>query len=120
MLAPPMKQPVPFIINLYTDPQDEKPTVDPRVVGSMLKIASKFKTSLKEHPLIPMGTPDPYQPPSSNQTTTLIESYFPCSVSPITSSAITEEPFTPFCYAFLTNSDFSDIAPMPSILQSMS
>ncbi|MCA9084980.1 MAG: arylsulfatase [Planctomycetaceae bacterium] len=66
MFAPPMKLPVPFIINLYTDPREEKPTVDTWVVGPMLKIADEFEASMKQHPLIPMGTPDPYQPPKSN------------------------------------------------------
>jgi arylsulfatase len=61
-----MKLPVPFIINLYTDPREEKPTVDTWAVGPMLKIAGEFEASVKQHPLIPMGTPDPYQPPKSN------------------------------------------------------
>jgi len=62
MFSPPMKLPVPFIINLYTDPREEKPTVDTWVVGPMLRVVAEFEASVKEHPLIPMGTPDPYDP----------------------------------------------------------
>jgi len=46
----------------YTDPREEKPTVDTWAVHPMLKIAGAFEQSVKTHPLIPMGTPDPYTP----------------------------------------------------------
>ncbi|MGO9592422.1 MAG: sulfatase-like hydrolase/transferase [Steroidobacteraceae bacterium] len=63
MFDPPVKNPVPMIYNLFTDPREEKPTVDTWVVHPMLKIVGEFEQSVKQHPLIPMGTPDPYSPP---------------------------------------------------------
>jgi arylsulfatase A-like enzyme len=62
MFDPPVKLGIPFIINLYTDPREEKPTADSWVITPMLKIVRAFEESVKEHPLIPMGTPDPYTP----------------------------------------------------------
>jgi arylsulfatase len=62
MFDPPVKNPVPTIYNLYTDPREETPTVDTWVVGPALKIVGQFQRSVTEHPLIPMGTPDPYVP----------------------------------------------------------
>jgi len=44
-------------------PREEKPTPDSWVVTPMLKIVGAFQASTKNHPLIPMGTPDPYTPP---------------------------------------------------------
>ena len=67
MLDPPVKLGIPFIINLYTDPREEKPTVDSWVVTPMLKIVGAFQASTKNHPLIPMGTPDPYVPPAERR-----------------------------------------------------
>lgn len=62
MFDPPQKLGIPYIINLYTDPREEKPTADSWVVTPMLKIVNAFQASTKNHPLIPMGTPDPYRP----------------------------------------------------------
>jgi arylsulfatase A-like enzyme len=62
MFDPPVKNPVPTIFNLYTDPREEKPTVDSWVVGPVLRIVGEFERSVQQHPLIPMGTPDPYRP----------------------------------------------------------
>lgn len=62
MFDPPVKNPVPTIFNLYTDPREEKPTPDSWVVGPILRVVSDFEKSVKQFPLIPMGTPDPYQP----------------------------------------------------------
>jgi len=62
MFDPPVRNPVPTIYNLYTDPREEKPTPDSWVVGPVLKIVGEFEQSVKQHPLIPMGTPDPYRP----------------------------------------------------------
>jgi len=42
---------------------DDKPTVDSWVVGPMLKMITAFEASTKKHPLVAMGTPDPYTPP---------------------------------------------------------
>jgi arylsulfatase len=63
MFDPPVKLGIPFIINLYTDPREEKPTADSWVVTPMLKIIGAFQESTKDYPFIPMGTPDPYTPP---------------------------------------------------------
>ena len=63
MFDPPVKNPTPTIYNLFTDPREEKPTADSWVVGPILKIVGEFEQSVKQHPLIPMGTPDPYTPP---------------------------------------------------------
>jgi arylsulfatase A-like enzyme len=63
MLDPPVKLGVPLIFNLYTDPREEKPTVDTWVIHPMLKIVAEFEQSAKQYPLIPMGTPDPYRLP---------------------------------------------------------
>jgi len=63
MFDPPVKLGIPFIINLLTDPREENPTVDTWVVTPMLKLAGAFNATTKDHPLIPMGTPDPYTPP---------------------------------------------------------
>ncbi len=62
MFDPPAKLGIPYIINLYTDPREEKPTADSWVVTPMLKIVGAFQASTKAHPLIPMGTPDPFVP----------------------------------------------------------
>jgi hypothetical protein len=66
MFDPPVKNPVPSIHNLFTDPREEKPAVDTWVVHPMLKLVGTFEESVKRHPLIPMGTPDPYRPSASN------------------------------------------------------
>jgi hypothetical protein len=52
------------MLNLYTNPREdeEKLTVETWILGPMLKIAAEFEASVKAHPLIPTGTPDPYQP----------------------------------------------------------
>jgi hypothetical protein len=63
MFDPPVKNPVPTIYNLYTDPREEKPTADSWVVGPVLKIVGAFNATTKDNPLIPMGTPDPFTPP---------------------------------------------------------
>jgi arylsulfatase A-like enzyme len=66
MFDPPQKLGIPFIVNLFTDPREEKPAVDSWVVTPMLKIVAAFQASTVDHPLIPMGTPDPFVPPGSN------------------------------------------------------
>jgi arylsulfatase len=65
MFDPPVKNPVPTIYNLYTDPREEKPRPDSWVVGPILRLVGAFEESVKQYPLIPMGTPDPYQPGSN-------------------------------------------------------
>jgi len=63
MFDPPVKLPVPMLHNLYTDPREEKISIDTWVVHPMLNIVGEFEQSVKKYPLIPMGTPDPYIPP---------------------------------------------------------
>lgn len=64
MMSPPEKLPVPFIIDLYTNPREEEGKRAPGwVLEPMLKMVQAFEASLAQHPPIPMGTPDPYQPP---------------------------------------------------------
>lgn len=63
MFDPAVKYPVPVLYNLYTDPREEKPAIDTWVVHPMLRIVGAFEKSVKQYPLIPMGTPDPYTPP---------------------------------------------------------
>jgi arylsulfatase len=62
MFDPPVQNPVPMIFNLFTDPREEKPAVETWVVGPILKLVAEFRESCVKHPLIPMGTPDPYVP----------------------------------------------------------
>lgn len=65
MVTPPQKLPIPLLIDLYTNPQedDQKRAFGAWVLGPMLKMVKTFEASVKKYPLIPMGTPDPYQPP---------------------------------------------------------
>jgi arylsulfatase A-like enzyme len=69
MFDPPVKNPVPTIYNLYTDPREEKPTADSWVVAPMLKMVGEFEQSVKQYPLIPMGLPDPYTSPGTEINT---------------------------------------------------
>ena len=62
-MDPTLKLLIPFIINLYTDPLEESPTLDSWVLHPTFKIVAGFEMSVRQHPLIPMGTPDPYTPP---------------------------------------------------------
>ena len=66
MVSPPVKLGVPKLFNLYTNPleDDAKPTVESWIVAPVLKMVGGFEQSLKTSPLIPTGTPDPYQPPN--------------------------------------------------------
>ena len=65
MVSPAVKLGIPMIFNLYTNPQEDegKVSTDSWVAGPMLGMIGAFEASTKEHPLIPMGTPDPYTPP---------------------------------------------------------
>jgi arylsulfatase len=63
MFSPPLRLPTPFVFDLYRDPREEKPTADSWVVHPMLRMVAAFDKSTREHPLIPMGAPDPYTPP---------------------------------------------------------
>lgn len=65
MMAAAIKLPVPQLFNLYVNPREEADKIahDSWVVGPVLKMVADFEHSTKDHPLIPMGTPDPYTPP---------------------------------------------------------
>jgi hypothetical protein len=69
MVSPPVKLPVPFLFNLYTNPQEDenKPALDTWIIGPVLKMVGAFDESVKQYPLIPMGTPDPYRPPTGSR-----------------------------------------------------
>jgi len=62
MFDPPVKNPVPTVFNLFTDAREEKRSTESWVVGPVLKVVDEFEKSIKQYPLIPMGTPDPYRP----------------------------------------------------------
>jgi arylsulfatase A-like enzyme len=64
MFSPPVKLGLPLMLNLYTNPREdeEKLAVETWILGPMLKMVAEFEASVKTHPLIPTGTPDPYQP----------------------------------------------------------
>lgn len=68
MLSPATKLSVPFLVDLYTNPQEDESKRDMAAgwaVRPMLKMIGAFEASVKKFPLIPMGTPDPYQPPAT-------------------------------------------------------
>ena len=69
MFSPPMKLPLPLLVDLYTNPREDesKRVFASWVMGPMLKMIGAFEASTRKHPLIPMGTPDPYQPPAASQ-----------------------------------------------------
>ncbi len=67
--SPPIKLGVPKAFNLITDPKEEYTDTGPReswVAEPMIKIVEEFERSLKQHPPISPGTPDPYTPPKAN------------------------------------------------------
>jgi arylsulfatase len=66
MVSPALKLGIPKLFNLYTNPreEDDKPSTDSWIIGPALKMVGAFEESAKQHPLIPMGTPDPYAPGS--------------------------------------------------------
>ena len=53
------------LFNLRTDPKEETDIKDfnPWVVSVIDDIVRKFWMTVDKHPLIPVGTPDPYIPP---------------------------------------------------------
>lgn len=64
--TPPTKLGVPKIFDLIKDPTEEYGatlTADGWVGGPMMKIVGAFEASLKMHPPIKPGTPEPYSPP---------------------------------------------------------
>jgi hypothetical protein len=67
MYDPPQTLPLPKLINLLTDPREERDVgwKNSWVVNPVTRIIVEFEDSLKKYPPIPMGTPDPYTPPAS-------------------------------------------------------
>jgi len=65
MFDPPQVLPLPKVINLLTDLKEERDVMiyHSWVTNPMNKIRNDFEESLKTHPPIKMGTPDPYTPP---------------------------------------------------------
>ncbi len=70
MLSPPVRLPIPLVIDLYANPREDenKRAYASWVLGPMLKMVNTFEASVKQHPLIPMGTPDPYLPPRAAES----------------------------------------------------
>lgn len=67
MLTPAVKLSVPFLVDLYANPREDENKRDFAAgwaMRPMLKMIGAFEASVKKYPLIPMGTPDPYQPPA--------------------------------------------------------
>ncbi len=65
MYDPPLKLPLPKIINLLTDLKEERDVMVHAtwVAHPMTKLLNDLDESLKKYPPIAMGTPDPYSPP---------------------------------------------------------
>jgi hypothetical protein len=63
MYDPPLRLPVPKIVNLLTDLKEERDVgaKNSWVAEPMMKIISEFQESLKKYPPIEVGTPDPQQ-----------------------------------------------------------
>lgn len=53
------------LFNLRSDPKEETDVKDfnPGVIAAVDKIVARFWATVDEHPLIPVGAPDPYTPP---------------------------------------------------------
>jgi arylsulfatase A-like enzyme len=65
MYDPPLKLPLPRIINLLTDMKEEHDVagMNTWVAEPVVKIVGQFLGSLQKNPPIKVGTPDPYVPP---------------------------------------------------------
>jgi arylsulfatase len=65
MYDPPLKLPVPKLINLLTDLKEERDVCAKNdwVLQPMVKIIGELEASFKKYPPIKVGTPDPYTPP---------------------------------------------------------
>ena len=64
--TPPAKLGVPKAFDLITDPKEEYPATGLRsswFAGPAMRVVAEFEASLKRHPPITPGTPDPYTPP---------------------------------------------------------
>ncbi|MDM0109426.1 arylsulfatase [Variovorax sp. J22R24] len=65
MYEPPVKLPLPRIVNLLTDMKEERDAIATStwVAQPVVRIVGQLQASLKKYPPIKLGTPDPYQPP---------------------------------------------------------
>jgi hypothetical protein len=65
MYDSPVKLPLPKIINLLTDPKEERDVAAKNswVADPVMKIIGELETSFRKYPPIKLGTPDPYVPP---------------------------------------------------------
>lgn len=65
MFDPPLALSAPRLYNLLTDLREEHNVIieNSWALHPMMGIAGRFKASLKQHPPIESGTPDPYTPP---------------------------------------------------------
>jgi arylsulfatase A-like enzyme len=65
MYDPPLRLPLPKVINLLTDLKEERDVgaKNSWVAEPAIKIVYEFEASLKKYPPIKVGTPDPYTPP---------------------------------------------------------
>jgi arylsulfatase A-like enzyme len=65
MYDPPVKLPLPKIINLLTDPKEERDVgaKNSWVADPVMKIIGELEASFRKYPPIKLGTPDPYVPP---------------------------------------------------------
>jgi arylsulfatase len=69
MYDPPLKLPLPRIINLLTDLKEENDVAAQAtwVMMPVVKIVGEFQASLMKYPPIPSGAPDSYKPSTSAQ-----------------------------------------------------
>jgi arylsulfatase A-like enzyme len=69
MYDPPLKLPLPKLINLLTDLKEERDVMAKNswVAEPMTKMLGEFMASLKKYPPIKVGTPDPYLPPTERE-----------------------------------------------------
>lgn len=65
MYDTPQRLPVPKLVNLLTDPREERDVgaQNSWVAAAIQKVVGEWTADLKKYPPIPAGTPDPYQPP---------------------------------------------------------
>ena len=63
---PPIELSIPRAFNLYDDPRERHDVFLPSntwVQRPVMAAVAEFWDSVEAHPLIPVGTPDPYTPP---------------------------------------------------------
>jgi arylsulfatase len=65
----PLKLETPRLFHVLQDPKEETDVSMHHawVMEPMVRLAYEFRESLKKHPPIPPGTPDPYRPPTSGE-----------------------------------------------------